>query len=341
MHEWSVTKTEKVGLGLIGLGYMGKIHLRNCLRLKSARLVAVSDISKKKLGNAKKMGVKRTFTDYQRLLKDPSVDAVIVALPTHLHNRCCKNAAEAGKDIFVEKPLARNTEEGKEIILATKKNGTKLVVGYDLRFNPLFVDLREKMQSGTLGDVEIAYATNVGSGPFSYRSEGSIPRPVPTWWFEKKLTGGGALMDLGVHLINLLRWYFGEITGIKSHLGYRFNLDVEDHATCIAKFASGPVAVVNVGWFSMERQLKVELLGTVEHASVRYVPPNRIVTAAQLLLTNFCKFYLPYFRELKHFVHCVRNDLQPSPSGNDALKDLETISLAYKNEIVLKEGQRY
>jgi predicted dehydrogenase len=336
MHEWSVAKTKKVGLGLIGLGYIGKIHLRNCLRLKSARFVAVSDISKKKLNAVKKMRVKKTFTDYQQLLKDPSVDAVIIALPTHLHSRCCKEAAEAGKDIFVEKPLARDIKEGKEIISVTEKNGTKLAVGYDLRFNPSLLDLKEKLRSGALGDVEIAYATNIGSGPFSYRSEGSIPRPVPTWWFDKKLTGGGALMDLGVHLINLLRWYFGEITDIKGYFGYRFNLDFEDHATCIAKFASGPVAVVNAGWFSWERQLKVELLGTIEHASVCYVSPNRIITAAQLLLTNFSKFYLSYFRELEHFVHCVRHDLQPSPSGNDALKDLEAISLAYKNKIVLK-----
>lgn len=336
MHEWSVTKTKKVGLGLIGLGYIGKIHLRNSLRLKSARLVAVSDISKKKCARIKKMGVKKTFTDYQQLLKDPSVDAVIIALPTHLHSRCCKDAAEAGKDIFVEKPLARSIEEGKDVVSVANKNGAKLAVGYDLRFNPLFLDLKEKMRSGTLGDVEIAYATNIGSGPFSHRSEGSIPRPVPSWWFDKDLTGGGALMDLGVHLINLLRWFFGEITDIKGHFGYRFNLGVEDHATCIAKFASGPVTVVNTGWFSMERQLKVELVGTVEHASVCYVSPNQIVTAVQLLLTNFSRFYLPYFRELEHFVHCVKHDLQPFTSGNDALKDLEAISLAYKNRIILK-----
>ena len=323
------------------MGYIGKTHLRNCLNLKSARLVAVSDISKKKLNSAKKMGVKKTFTDYQQLLKDSRVDAVIIALPTHLHGRCSKQAAEAGKDVFLEKPLAPNTAEGKEIVSVIEKNGARLMVGYDLRFNPLFLNLKERIQSGVLGEVQVAYATKIGAGPFFQRAEGSIPRPVPTWWFDKKLTGGGALIDLGSHLINLLRWYFGEITDIKSYLGYRFDLEVEDQATCIAKFTSGTAAVVNVGWFSIESQLKVELLGTVKHAFVAHNPQNRIITALQLLTTKSCKYNLPYLRELEHFVHCVRHDLQLSPSGNDALKDLETISLAYKNEIVLKEGQRY
>lgn len=282
------------------------------------------------------MGVKKTFTDYHQLLKDSRIDAVIIALPTYLHGPCSKEAAEAGRDIFLEKPLAQNVAEGKEIVLKAKKSGVKLMVGYDLRFNPALLDLKRGIQSGILGEIQIAYATNIGSGPFFHRSEGSIPRPVPAWWFKKELMGGGALMDLGSHLINLLRWYFGETTDIKGYFGYRFNLDVEDHATCIAKYKSGTVAVVNVGWFSEESHLRVEVLGTVKHASVTHKPQNRIIRAVQLLTTKSCRHNLQYLGELEHFVRCVRNGLKPSPSGDDALKDLETISLAYKNKIVLE-----
>lgn len=330
--------TKKVRLGLIGLGYIGKIHLRNCLKLKSAKLVAVSDISKKALTLAKKMGVKNTFGDYQQLLEDRSVDAVIITLPTHLHASCAQSVAEAEKDIFIEKPLARTVTEGKEIVSIAKRNNVKLMVGYDMRFSSAFRGLKEKMQNGVLGDVQIAYGTNIGSGPFGQRGELGRPRPPPSWWFKKELTGGGALMDLGCHLINLFRWYFGEVTEIKCCFGYRFNMDFEDQATCIAKFASGPVAVINVGWFSKEGQVKVELFGTVKHALVCHAPQNRIVTAIKLLAGGTSRFFLPFLRELEYFVHCVRHDLPLSPSGSDALKDLETISLAYKNEILLKEG---
>ena len=323
-------------LGLIGLGYIGKVHLHNCLHLRSAKLMAVSDVSKKALGVAKRRGVKNAFDDYHKLLNDHNVDAVIIALPTHLHASCAISAAEAGKDVFVEKPLARNVAEGKEIVSIVRRNGVKLMVGYDMRFSSTFRSLKEKMQNGILGEVQIAYGTNIGSGPFFHRAEGGIPRPVPSWWFKKELTGGGALMDLGCHLINLFRWYFGEVTNIKSYLGYRFNMDFEDQATCIAQFASGPIAVINVGWFSQETQVKVELLGTVKHALTGHAPQNRIIAAMKRLAGINSEFYSPFFRELEYFVHCVRHDLQPSPSGNDALKDLETISLAYKNEIVLK-----
>jgi len=298
--------------------------------------VAVSDISKKALNFAKKMGAKKTFAKYQQLLKDPSIDAVIIALPTHLHTSCAESAVEAGKDIFVEKPLARNVTEGKELVSMARRNGVKLMVGYDMRFSRPFRSLKEKIQNGILGDVQIAYGTNIGAGPFFHRAELGRPKPVPNWWFQKELTGGGALMDLGCHIINLFRWYFGEVTSIKSYLGYRYNLSVEDHVTCIAKFVSGPIGIINVGWFSQESQKKIELLGTVKHALACRNPQNRILAAIQLLTTKSTQFESAFLRELRHFVHCVRHDLQPSTSGNDALKDLETISLAYKNKIVLE-----
>ena len=330
-------KMKSVKLGLIGLGYIGKVHLQNCLRIKSVDLVAVSDVSKKALNLAKKMGVKNTFKDYNQLLKDPTIDAVIISLPTYLHASSAVAAAEACKDVLLEKPLARNVTEGKEIVSIANKNDVKLMVGYDLRFSSSFRGLKEKMNNGVLGDVQIAYSTNIASGPFFHRSEGSIPRPVPAWWFDKNFTGGGALMDLGSHLINLLRWYFGEIIDIRSYLGYRFNLGIEDQATCIAKFASGTIAIINTGWFSMDFQVKVEVLGTVKHALASHPPSqeNRIVTATRLLLTKTSEYHQPHFRELEYFIHCVGNDLQPCTSGIDGLRDLEAITSAYENQLPL------
>ena len=328
----------EVGLGLIGVGYMGKTHLRDCFNLKYAKLVAVSDISKKARNFAKRMRVKKIFREYQQLLRDSSVDAVIIALPTHLHASCVQEASEAGKDIFLEKPLARNVTEGKEIVSTVNRNGVNLMVGYHLRFCSSFRVLKEKMHSGILGEVQSGYASAIGPGPFFHRAEGQIPRPVPSWWWEKQLTGGGALLDQGSHLINLVRWYFGKVADIKSYLGYRFNLDIEDHATCLIKFATGQIFIINVGWFSAEGQINVELFGTVRHASAHHMPSNKIVTAIQLMTKRITpKFNLPYLNELQHFVDCVTHDLPPSTSSYDALKDLEIISLAYKNAIVLKE----
>ena len=327
----------RVGLGIIGLGYIGAIHLKHSQKLINARLVAVADVSKKALKAARDAGAEKVFTDYKDLLRDPEVDAVIIALPTHLHLQCSQEAAEAGKHVFVEKPIARNVGEAKEILSSVQKHSVKLMVGYPLRFNDAFADVRKKMETRELGDVELAYATYVSTGPFFHRSEGYAPVPVPDWWFNKELTGGGVLIDLGSHMINLLRWYFGEIRDIRSCLGHRLNMDFEDSATCIMRFESGTLAMMSVGWFSQDYTLKVDLFGSVRHITAEHHPPNFMVTAAQMLAMGTSKYFRPHLAELQHFVDSIIHDANPSPSGIEGLKDLEVIAKAYENEFELEK----
>jgi predicted dehydrogenase len=191
------------------------------------------------------------------------------------------------------------------------------------------------MEQGLLGDVEVAYSTYISTGPFFHRADGHSPVPVPKWWWNKELTGGGALVDLGSHIINLMRWFFGEVTDIKSQLSYRFNLDFEDSAICLTKFDSGTKAVITVGWFLQGYVLRTEFFGTVNHALAEHSPGNVLLTAAQMLVTGKSKFHQPHLDELLYFVNCLKTDSTPSPSGEDGLKDLEAISKAYKNQIHL------
>jgi len=327
---------KKIGLGIIGLGYVGQIHLRHAQKLANAHVTAVADLSKKALKKAKNNGIKNTFTSYEEMLKLPGLDAVIIALPTHLHLKCVRDAAEAKKHIFLEKPMARNTQEAKEILSTVQKNNIKLMMGYPLRFNKQFRELKRKIYDGTLGDIEIAIANYISSGPFFHRAEAHAPIPVPEWWFNKELTGGGALIDLGSHLINLLRWYFGEITEIKSYLGYRFNMPFEDKAVCLTRFENGTIAIINVGWFLQGYQLKIELIGTVNHITVQHKPPNPLTAAIQMLTTGTSQFYHAHKAELQHFVNSPINDKTPTPTGEDGLKDLEAIEKAYKNQIRMR-----
>lgn len=330
-EERTRLQMKKVRLAITGLGYMGRIHLRHCLRLEKAELAAVCDISRNALRYAKRMGVRKTYLDHRRMLKKESVDAVIIALPTFLHERYAVESAEAGKDILLEKPLARNVNEGKKILSAVERNAVRLMVGYPLRFDPSFIEARKEIKEGTLGDIESVYASFISSGPFFHRAERHQPRPVPDWWFSKNLTGGGSLIDLGCHLFNLLRWYLGEIANVASLLRYRFHLDVEDQAICLAQFESGSVALTNVGWFSQDYQLKVELNGTVGNTTVQRRKPNLFITVLKQLLTNTSDFWIPHIRELECFVECINDSAKPEPSGADALRDIEAIELAYSN----------
>lgn len=325
----------KLKLGIIGLGYIGKVHFYNCLRLPNARLVAAADVSEKALKIAKKMKVDQIYSDYHQLLSDQNVDAVVVALPTHLHAECAILAAENKKHILLEKPLARNPREGQEILAKVAKHGVKIMVGHTNRFFQPYCELKERIDNYELGEIQVAYATNVSSGPFIHRALSDAPQPVPDWWWKKEFTGGGALIDLGSHMINLSRWLFGDVLYAKSYLGYRFNIENEDHAICVLKFKKGQIVLINVGWFSTKSLVKMEVYGTAGHAMASHASPSKIKTALQLMLRRTPSYYEPYFKELYHFVDCIQHDQQPQPSGEDALNDLEVIEQAYKNQFRL------
>lgn len=307
---------------------MGKIHLHNCLYLKNVRLIAVSDVSEKSLLATKKAGVRHVFKDYNDLLKDTTIDAVIISLPTFLHAEAAIKAAEQGKHILLEKPMARNINECKLVLSAANQNAVKLMVGYPLRFSLSFVKLKKEIEHGTLGDVQIATANHISTGPFFYRSGKSIPKPVPSWWFDKKLTGGGALIDLGCHMINLLRWYFGEVASVKSSLGHRFNMDFEDHATCVLKFKNGTIATLNVGWFAEYHKVQVNLYGTVKHVSAASHSPTLVEYVKRVIKKDTSS---GFYKGLKYFVNCLISDTKPIPSGEEGLEDIKLITEAYQN----------
>jgi len=324
-----------INLGLIGLGGIGRTHFNNSMHLKNARLIAVADISKKARNFAKAKGIKEVYADYEKLLENPAVDCVIISLPTFLHARCAVMAAEHGKHIFIEKPLARNVKEGKEIISKVRKAGVRTMVGYPMRFSD-FAKIKKEIDSGYFGDIVSVSATNVGSGPFFARiSDVFIPSPVPSWWFDPKLIGGGALIDLGSHMINLLLWYFGdEITSVKSILGHRFNMPFEDHALCFIKFRQGISAIINVGWYSLEKIVKVELFGTSKTILMASEPPKMHARILHMLGIRPLLEYKAFYNELDYFVRRIISDRAPSPSAAEAVRDLEIISLAYKNQLL-------
>jgi UDP-N-acetylglucosamine 3-dehydrogenase len=322
-----------LNIGLIGLGYIGKTHIYNCLRLEGVKLAAVADISKNSLNKAKNAGVPNTYTDYQELLNNPQIDAVIISLPTHLHAKCAIAAAEAHKHILLEKPIARSTVEATEILSKVRSNNVKIMVGYPLQFSDPFIALKKKIESGEVGEIQTAYTVNINSGPFLYRSETGAPSPVPDWWWKKESIGGGALMDLGSHMINLAQWYFGDVVDAKSFLGYRYNMEHEDHAIALLKFKTGQVVMVNVGWYSGQTQMQFDAHGTCGKATASFVTPSKLKTVTKLLFRKTPPYFIPFSKELEHFVNSIKNDTQPMPSGEDGLEDLQTIELAYKNSI--------
>ncbi|MDR0372319.1 MAG: Gfo/Idh/MocA family oxidoreductase [Nitrososphaerota archaeon] len=328
-------ENKRLQLGLIGAGGVGQLHLKHGLMLTGAEVTAVADTAKPVLERAKALGVKNIYTDYTEMLKNPQIDAVIIALPTHLHHKCALQAAESGKDIFLEKPITIAIQDAKEVILAAQRNSVKLMLGYPMRFNRHFLKLKADMADGLIGDAENVHATYVCAGPFVHRADGHSPAPVPDWWFNTQLSGGGVLTDLGCHIINLLRMLFGEIVDIKGQFGYRYSMDFEDSAMCLARFDSGSLAAINVGWYAQEYLLRLDVLGSVRNASIGHMPPKTLPAAYQMFTRGISEFNQPHFDELQYFVTCLHTNQEPSPTGLDGLRDLEAIAKAYKNKITL------
>ena len=176
-------------------------------------------------------------------------------------------------------------------------------------------------------------ATNVTSGPFFPRKMNpSVPSPVPSWWFQRELAGGGALLDLGSHMIDLLLFLFGQkIASVRTFLGHRFNLSLEDHALCFIKFEQDIFTIVNVGWYAQDITIKIDLCGTTSHRSESIEPPTLFDYAKRIIRRQPLEGHASFRKELQHFVDCVKSDTSPSPSAEEGLQTLQVISTAYKH----------
>ena len=306
--------------------------LNSCTLLKEARVEAVADLSQKARNAAKNLGVPNVYEKYEDLLKDDRVDAVIISLPNFLHEEAAVASAEHGKHILLEKPLARNVVEGERIVSAARKNSVKLMVGFDMRFEPATIRIHDQIVNGFFGDVQLAEATNISGGPFSPRSDHVGPVQVPAWWLNRELVGGGAMLDLGSHLVDLFVWYFGEVESASCYLKHIFRTDLEDAATCILNFKNGTVAVAKTGWFSKSYIEAIQICGTTRSMQVQLSPESTFKRMWKGIARKFGQSANdPRYAEIKHFVDCIQKDQQPQPSGEEGLLGLQAISLAYRN----------
>lgn len=326
---------------------MGRLHMRNCLHIDDVELVAAADRSKRTLKEAELLGVRNLYVNYQDLLNDSlNLDAVIIALPNFLHFESVQFALEAGLDVFVEKPLARNTEECRKIVKLVKSSGRTLMVGHCMRFLDAVEKMKNAVGKGQIGRIEVITIEEIMNGPFAH---GVVPSPVAEWWFDPEKSGGGALLDIGYHLIDLFRFFAGDAKLIFSCLDHKFNLPVEDGAIVILQSSnSSTKGIINVGWYQRmifpNFNFRLILHGNAGYiSSDDLVPHNFYFYAAKEGLKNFLRkivrrkirplsytyYYEPHYKELKHFFSCLKQDSDPVVSAVDGLKAVELIEEAY------------
>lgn len=325
-------------IALAGAGGQGKKHLANCLRLKNTEVVAVAERSKSILSLISKLGI-NTYLDYREMVRKEELDAVIISLPTHLHEDCFLVSSEAGCDILMEKPLARNTDEGKHIADQARKTGVKLMVGMSHRFIPDCQKLKEEIDAMTLGRIDFASALFF-AGPFT------SGRRVPEWLFDPVRSGGGALLDCGCHIIDLFLWFFGDVRSVVGHTESLFNLGFDDYAEVHMRFKNGVNALAVSSWRSRIPSYRIEVAGEYGR---RIALSNKFGIFDIGLRRGLMSFvresisqrikgrpFLPlgddiYYNELDYFVKCILDDEEPKPGVDDWLKVSEVIDLTYQN----------
>ena len=183
-----------------------------------------------------KYGAKRAYTDHKALLADPEVDVVYIASPVNFHKEQAIDAARAKKDILLEKPICLDISNGEEVLRVCEEEGVKIATGFLMRFHAINAKIRELIQSGAIGQL------------VSCRAQFSCWYPdMPGAWRQvKALSGGGALMDMGVHCIDLIQ----NITGSKAKRvasfskTHTFSYEVEDQASLMMELENGAVAYV-------------------------------------------------------------------------------------------------
>lgn len=256
----------KVRFGVAGTGIISReYHLMVMAGNPRLELVAACDLDAKSLDlTAKQFRIPKTYSDFNALAKDPEIDAVLVAVPNNLHATVSVRLLEADKHVICEKPMAPTIAEAQTMLATVKKTGMKLAIAHPWRCDQDFRWLRSVVASGRLGKI------------FKVRchailTEGSPP--LNSWRCRKEIAGGGALTDLGIHLIDAVSYVFDDKLKprrVYAKAGNFFTAcEVEDTATAIYEFADGLTVTVEAGWHHKVQDAPhgaIEIFGSTGYA---------------------------------------------------------------------------
>ena len=244
--------------GLIGAGDIAQKRVAPALRdLPNCELVSISR-SRYELSEtfAKKFGARKWFADWRELIADEEIQAVYIATPVYLHSEQTIAAAEAGKHILCEKPMALNVKECDEMIAACRTNNVKLGIAYYRRFYPVIARVKEIVESGEMGTISVA---QINAFEYFDPSRDDSRR----WLLDPSKSGGGPMMDFGCHRLEVFINLFGAVSSVESHVSdAAFGRDVEDTASALLKFENGCTATLTVTHAAIEAQDTLDIYGT-------------------------------------------------------------------------------
>ncbi len=329
---------EKTKIAVIGLGGIAQLaHLPILTKLANVQLVAVSDTNKARLkAVGERYGVKNVYQDYNEMLDKEEIEGVVIATPTDTHSAIAIDCLKAKKDVLIEKPIARNLEEAKEIQAAAKKYKKQVMVGMKLRYRPDSMLTRSLVNSGELGDI---FYIRCGW----LRKQSSEQK----WFLNKSQSGGGVLIDLGILILDLALWIMNDhkLKSVSVETFSHTTKDVEDTAVGLVRFSDERVISFEVSWGLHAEWDKFHLaaFGTKGTAHLNPLKAYKRLESGHIDYTlptsaTASNLYKKAFEnELKHFVAAVRDNSPMVSSGEDALMLMRLLDAIYKSAELKKE----
>ena len=242
--------------GLIGCGAIGELRAQALVEGRTHQLVAVNDLDNARVQALSERFSCQTEEDWRSLVQRKDIDAVIVSTPPSLHAEMTIEALRNQKHVLCEKPLARNVEECQAMTDAAKQYDRHLATGFNYRFYPSMLKAREVLDAGTIGELNHirSYAGYTAKDHHQ------------AWLHDVNAMGGGALRDNGIHLLDLTRYFLGEVVEVKgfaSNAAWKFP-SCEDNGFLLLKNANGVIASLQASWTEWRGyQFFVELYGTL------------------------------------------------------------------------------
>ena len=308
-------------VALLGSGWIQDFHARGVLAHPKGELVAVANWrADSARALSERHGIDRVTTDWRELVADPAIDAAIVATPNALHASQSIAFLRAGKHVMVEKPMSTIVAEADAMIRAAEEAGAFLMVAHCWRFRDEVVAMRDRIAAGELGDVvkTRGYGMHTGWGPGG-------------WFTQRELSGGGALVDMGVHAIDTARFLLGDpepervcaVVGIRYARG---RYDVDDDAVLLITWSNGTNSIVESGWWQPHfegREADTEVFGTGGYDRIwpPEEPPEDYEHCTQPMYTN----------QVREFLDAIDEGRQPRPSGEDGRVVMGIVEEAYRS----------
>jgi len=336
----------RLRIGVAGLGWPGQQHLKAIEMLpEQAGLAAVCDADAGRMSGYPD-GVAK-YTDLSQMLQDPAIDAVILAVPHHLHEELAVEALNRGKHVLIEKPMARNAEEAERMNAAARDNGRMLMIAQNWRYSPWCMAVKKVLESGELGEIRMVQTE------FVLNFHGNYPQG--SWVYDGRLAGGGALASLAIHNLDLLRFLFGEARTVSGFCLYTDDWSTngaENWATATIGFDSGAVCSVFTGYtpYNAPDSGTFRIFGDNGTLYNGNGPQGQGLWITSSQRRNGKPGYEqgPYealdpakllpglhdhsqANQLAHFADCCRTGRQPATSGEDNIGTIRLLEAIYRS----------